>query len=283
MQRTKLHLFTLFAVLLTIPVSADHLGTVHLLPVAGHNSGAFGTFWQTDLAAFNPNASPITLEILLVEAGEGRTDNITSLDARDGESLTIPARSSLRIPDVLGDRDGLPEVTGALIIGAELPFTITSRTFTTDDSGGTFGSTVPTALEFVNQPGEVLAVPALSGADAGRSNIGLVAVSDDGTDLVLEVTLLTSDGAPLGSRSVTVPAGGITQLQFSTTVISSGPFDPGVAEIVIVSGSGAVNGYGSVVDNITGDAVFVTGVSTSAASETTAAEQLSKFFRGERQ
>lgn len=286
MKASSRHLCILYALFFALPVSAGHLQEVHLLPVAGHTAGAGQTFWRTDLAVFNPNTTPITLEILFVEAGEGRLDNVSTLGARQGESLSVPPRSSLRLSDLLGDRDGLQDVTGALIVGAEQRFTITSRSFTTADSGGTFGQTVPAASEFVHQPGETLLLPALSSSVGARSNVGLVASADDSTALVLEVRLLSEDGTLLGSRTVTVPAGGINQLQVSTAEIDATSFDSGAAEIMIISGSGAVSGYASVIDNITGDAVFVEAAAlrtTSAGLLSDATERLTRFFHQEKE
>lgn len=287
MKRVIAVLSVLFTAILTLPASAGHLDTVHLLPVAGHATGANGTFWQSDIAVFNPNTDPITLEILFVEAGEGLVDNVTNLQPRQGETLIIPGRSSLRVLDVLGAREEFQDVTGALIVGAEEPFTITSRSFTVTDSGGSYGQTVPPADEFIHGPGDSLLLSALSSAVSARSNIGFVATADDAAPLVLEIHLLAADGTTLGSRTVMVPAAGATQLQLSTAEISTTSFDSGAAEIVVLSGSGAVSGYASVIDNITGDAVFVTGAASRSASTATsladANERLMKLFEGEKE
>ncbi|HEX8152524.1 MAG TPA: hypothetical protein VF698_05335, partial [Thermoanaerobaculia bacterium] len=228
---------------------------------AAHTPGVNGTMWMSDVAIQNFQQSALTIELVLVESGFANTNNVFPLT-----SATIPANGSVLLKDVLNAYRGTTAITGAILIGADRPFAVTSRTYSMAPSGDTVGQTVMPARDFIenttrptNLTTAVAYIPGLINNSRFRTNLGFVAGNASSTDaLALTITLRDAAGAMVGNqRFIAIPAGGFVHTQFSA---SDRTFDIGSAEFRISQGSGAVVPYASVIDNVTADAVFVPGV-----------------------
>lgn len=235
----------------------------YVVPVASHTSGAFGTFWMTDLAIQNFQSRPITVNLVLIESGEGNFQNVSAV----GVPAVIPAGGSLALRDVLASQ-GKPEIAGAILVGADAPFAMTSRTYVTAAGGGTIGQTVPPARDFIeNSLGDttnataVAYLPGLVNNTQFRTNLGFVAGTSNTSvgSMVIEVTMRDAAGAVLGTRTFEIPAGSFRHLQFSSRAVADRTFDVGSAEVKILAGDGALVTYASIVDNVSADSVLVLG------------------------
>lgn len=266
-MRNALLMFALVASLAPRSL-ADHLSDFYVIPAATRTAGASGTFWGSDVSIHNFQPSPLTIEFLFIESGEGRSQNISNLEstALPNGSITIPAGGTLILRDVLdgfeGRRDGL---LGALALSAQLPFAVISRIHTSAAAGGTYGQTVPPVQGFVdntvgntNNATAVAYIPGLVNNTGFRTNIGFVAASGN-AGMTVTVELLMAAGNVGGSRTFVVPANTFVHLQFSAASMSTELFNAASARFRIPTGAGAVAPYVSVVDNVTGDAVFATG------------------------
>jgi len=257
-------------VMLFLPLIAFGQGVysdTYVIPVASHTPGAFGTVWRSDVAITNFQSTPLTVQIVVVESGEGNPDNVFALTSSSiNGSVSIPANSTVLLKDVLNSHRGLQNVAGALIVGAGAPFAITSRTYTSGPAG-TVGETVTPARDFFeNATGRsdntaVAYIPGIANNAQSRTNIGFLAAtgSASGAPMGVQVTIKDNSGKVLGTKLILIPAANFTQTQFSVGSITSLTFDTGVAELRIVQGSGAVVPYASVVDNVTGAASYIAG------------------------
>lgn len=263
-MRTRL--VTAVALLLVCSAAyANHYSDFYVIPVAAHTNGVNGTRWMTDIAIQNFQSTPLAVELALIESGEGSTDNVFPI----GDSVTVPANGSVMLSDVLNGHRGLAGVAGAILIGSDRPFAVTSRTFSMTPDGNTIGQTVPPVRDFIDNTfgstdlaNAVAYVPGIVDNAKFRSNLGAVLGNGSlSSDLVVTVTLRGANGAVAGTRTITVAPGNFTHLQFNArSVLGSAPMDIGSAEFRITSGSGAVVPYASVIDNATADAVFISGV-----------------------
>jgi hypothetical protein len=115
-----------------------------------------------------------------------------------------------------------------------------------------------------------------------RTNIGFTGSARRGAPLVIEVAILGAEGATLGTRTFTVPAGAVNHLQFSSAAITTTPFDEGTARVRIVSGDGEVVSYASVVENASNNAIFISSIVPGAnganATSSSFAEKLRSLF-----
>lgn len=261
MRRLLIAFLTIF---LAPAAFADHYSEFYVIPVASHLPGALGTVWRSDIAIQNFQSTPLTVSLVLIESGEGNSNNVSALSST---GTTIPAGGTVILGDVLGN-EGNPELAGAIMVGADAPFAVTSRLYNLPPSGGTFGQTVPGVSDFVeNAIGDTdnamatAFLPGLINNSRFRTNIGFVAGTSNSATapMRIQVSLKNAAGVLLGTQSFNIAPGGFRHLQFSSTVVASGTWDSAGAEIRIVSGDGAVVPYASVVDNTTGDAVFLVG------------------------
>lgn len=252
MRRLALLLMLLFSPALM----ASEYSDLYLIPIAGHVNGANGSNWMSDLAIQNPQSTPLNVQLVLIESGEGMPDNIASLGA-----VTIPAKGTRILRDVLS---GTPQTIGAILVGADRPFAVSSRTYIANSAGATQGQSITPLRNFVDNS---LAAADLSNATAYvagltsnahyRTNLGFVAGSGSPAGMMLEVDLFGADGTTLGTRMFAIPGGGFEHVQFSSTAVTNQLFDEASATFRIVSGSGTIAPYASVVDNLSNAAFFI--------------------------
>lgn len=261
-----------FVALMLYPLvaSANHYADFYVIPIAGHTAGVNGTVWMSDVSLHNFQNAPLNISVVFVQSGEGNPDNIFPLvTGTFTGSVTVPSGGSTTLKDVLNDFAGTPNITGALLIGADRPFAVTSRTYNLSPSGDSYGQTVPAARDFIdNSVGRtdtsmaVAYIPGLVNNSRFRTNLGFLAgnAGAPGETMTLEVSLRDERGAAIGStRRFTIAPAGFTQLQFSSRSVADRSFNDGSASFRIVQGSGAVVPYASVIDNRTADATFILG------------------------
>lgn len=267
MKTLKTALLLATALTLAGAAKADHYADFYVIPAAAHAPGANNTNFATDVAIHNFQALPLTVELVFVEAGEANMNNVFPLTGStvDG-SVTISGMGSVLLRDVLA---GYPagNVTGAILIGADAPFAVSSRTYN-NSAAGTYGQSVTPFRDFLedslgntDNTSAVAYIPGIVANASYRTNLGLVAANVSGSDsnLVVRFAIRNAAGQEIGNRSVVVPAGSIMQLQFSSQSLTNTPFDAATAEVRIVEGDGAVVPYASVLDNRSGDGVFIAG------------------------
>lgn len=254
--------FVAFALLLAaVTASADHYASFYVIPVASHTGGAFGTSWMSDIAIQNFQTVPLMVEMTFVRSGEGPGNNVVAL----GPPTVVPAGGNVIMNDVLAGISA--SEAGAILVGADAPFALTSRSYVTTPSGDTIGQTVVPARDFLeNSVGDTdnttaaAYLPGLISNSRFRTNLGFVAAtSNTGDGMTIQVTVRRADGTATGTRTFIVRRQRIQHLQFSSTTVGSGTFDIGSAEFRITAGDGAVVPYASVIDNGSADAVFVLG------------------------
>ncbi len=237
----------IFGVLLALaaPLSGGHATDFYIIPVAGHLNGIGGSVWRTDIVILNFQSSPVTIEMALIETGEGLIDNVFPVEVAAETSFSVGPGETRMLSDVLAGHRGQSSAVGAIIIGGDQPFVVTSRSYAVSTSGSTFGQTVTPVHDFVdNSVSGGMPAAFVAGLTANarqRTNVGFLAGADGQSagPLVVEVTLLSSDGTTLGSRSFSIPPGAFNHLQFSTRELSNANLDTGSASFRIVSGTGS--------------------------------------------
>lgn len=274
----KILLLTAFAVTLLAPTvaKANHLADFYVIPVASHTPGLGNTLWVSDVAIRNVSADNLPVQFVFIESGEANgasvnnTDNVFPLasDTIPGGSFTVPSNGTILIKDVLKNYRNLPAAVGAILVGADRPFAITSRSYVTREDGGTVGQTVPAVRDFLENVlggttnnAMISYLPGLTNNLSYRTNIGFVAGNSgaSGGNLVVAVTLRDASGATIGNtRNFILAPGTFTHLQFPSSAVANKAFDLATAEVQIVVGNGVVVPYASVVDNKSADATFIT-------------------------
>jgi len=236
-----------------------------LVSVAVNAPGEKGTYWQTDLCVFNPNTGrSASVELLFLQTG---SPPVKLYD------LTVPILGTVCFPDVLQAHVG---TVGALKVQVnnadqlDAPVVATSRTYTGqgDEGVGTYGQNVP-VFPISSVPATRLVIGGLQHYENGdgsgfRTNIGLVnPTSGDVGGIVIH--LYSKNGQDLGTLELGLPANGFVQVdRIVEKILGTGSSLEDFSVVIRfkdASGSeGAakeITAYASMVDNVTGDAVFV--------------------------
>src|SRR5581483_9688453 len=219
-----------------------------IIPAVGHVAGANGTFWRSDVTMYNPTSSAMTLSLQYLPAGAD--DRFTQV-----RTVPVAAGKTLMLADILTWM-GVSSGTGALDLRwtAGAGPVVTSRTYTTTASGGTYGQSIDPVTEFTNDA----YVPGLRSDARYRSNVGFANGGDDIIGVTTE--LLGANGQVLASGFVTLQPRSQTQMPLAAMFPSVNVQALGSVTLKAhVDGAANLFAYGSIVDNTSGDPVFYGG------------------------
>jgi len=224
------------------------------VPASANAEGAAGTQWHTDLQVKAGGGESATATVELLKRGE---NNFSPLSAE----FNIAPGQSLRLIDVVADVFGFSG-TGALRVTAtDGAILVTSRTFN-DDPGGTYGQYVPAISDDEATPfGSTVSLLQLSRSsetsDGFRANIGFVNVTSE--PIYVEVDLFDADGSPFGTVERRLKRYGYFQFNDIFSMVDAVEVADGYAMVRTTSEGGRFISYASIVDNRSGDAIFIPG------------------------
>ena len=219
----------------------------YLVPASARLAGVADTNWSSDLVLSNPGDEPIHATVAaLVRDRANPSPTTVRYDLAPGETL--------RIADVLGAFE-IESGAAALLISADHPLVVVSRTFNSVASG-TYGQFIPGVLvEQATVPGTKAYLAGLMeyGEHTGyRSNLGLVNLEDHPVSVTVQ--LHDADGNPLGTaRRYTLEAREYIQRTRVLREVTNADVPMAWAEL---SAGGRFIAYVSVVDNASGDPVY---------------------------
>ncbi len=237
------------------PLSAGvAAGTVLYHPVIASLPGQGGTNFVTDVRVLNTGSSVATVTIDYYREGAGGQSSPTA-------SATVPiaAGEQLVVADIVVNVFGLSAEKGGVIITADQPITAGARIYN-DQTGageGTLGQYQAGLVLSHGWPaGNVIFLENVAaGTGAGfRSNIGWFNPNPS----AVEVTFTASDTSGSMIDSITATAGPFEMQQANVGALFSGLGDYG-DHYISYSTTGGQNlfVYGSVVDNVNGDASYI--------------------------
>jgi hypothetical protein len=220
-----------------------------------HVTGINGDFFKTNLEITNLDSQPATVTVSLLPL------QLTGTPAAP-RVYTIAPGQTLEKRDLLESEFGLADPSAAgLRIHPSAParLVVSTRTFV-EKFGGTLGYSVPgTAASSAIGSGvtaTAIQIDQTSSPEGYRSNFGFTETAGFGVTVL--VTALSGDtGATLGSKMYTVSADHSFQASL-TDILGSGAVASNVyLQFKVLSGSGRVLPYASVVDNTSGDGIFI--------------------------
>ena len=217
----------------------------HTYMVGGiaHAPGAAGSNWRSKVALLNRSGGSAQVTLTYVRSSGPPL----------AESVTLADNQLLAWDDVAVTLFGVSaDSSGAIKIDSSQPLVVTARTYNASASG-TFGQFLPGVDEsdaLAYGQGGVISQLAKN-ADF-RTNIGFVNLGE--ASCQVRVTLRSSAGAAVGSqRTVTVPATGWKQDNDIFQAAGAGNHANAYATVEVLTAGCEVWGYGSVVDNHSGD------------------------------
>jgi hypothetical protein len=246
-----------------------------LIPTAAHLSGAANSFWVTDGEVHNYGTVSMDYRMDLLKRDNANTSPMT-------KTFSIPAGQAVRFNDILLAQFAYTGAAALLItpLGAtDGALIVTSRTYNdpeyansppVDDiplldqlalAGGTYGQFVPgqpvvTAITELDE-GRIVQLTHTAGTTATgfRTNIG--AVNTTGEAITVEIELRLADGTSLGTVDMALRAFEYKQIDKIYERVTSQTVADGFAVLRLKSGTGGFIAYASVIDNRTGDPIYV--------------------------
>lgn len=247
-------MFNRLATFVVIVIAAASVGGAadQFFHVAAHNPGVNDTMWLTDAQVFNPDAvNSIDVSLSFLEAGED--------EAKDGDEVTITVgpRQAVVLEDLVSSVLGRAE-SGSIRLASDSPFFASSRTYNIGDGeSGTYGQYIAAASseEAVAQ-GILLLASNDPATDGFRTNIGFV--NPGSSEVSIEVSVYDTDmGMLIGSTTLDLSPLGFQQLNDIFGIVGT-PIQVRTNATIQYLASAPVLAYASVVDNTSGDAIFVT-------------------------
>jgi hypothetical protein len=226
---------------------------VRTIPAIGHVDGANGSRFRSDLFLFNPTEHPQAVTLTAKRWDLPENESIVTLTLAAGESRTI--RDVL--PTLFG-KTGIARLRYVTSSGDPSGVRVTSRLYTIDDAGGTFGLLVPPLNSFQSSgPGESLEILGPVGGRNFRTNLSLVELTAfaGAPPVRVRIEIIDDFGARLDAFETEVPtAGGVQLLDlFRARGLGNGP----TAALIRISPlGGLVGAFATTLDNGTNDPTY---------------------------
>ncbi len=227
---------------------------------SAHATGFADTNWRTDVELHNSGdvATILTVEMLLHGVGNAKPRSV---------DLIVRPHRSVRLEDVLLRSFGI-EGKAALRVSSEGSAVIaTNRTYNLLQAGNglglpagaTFGQYIPARdVREAIGPGERGILIQLTHDGSARTNLGFVNLTDDFIDAGIDLHRAT--GEKLGSVGLRLAPYEYRQLTQAFATVTKAPVPDGYAVVRVITEGGRVLAQASVIDNLTGDPVFVPAV-----------------------
>lgn len=238
--------FLFFLILIPTLVFSESMADFHIYPIVAHQAGDKGTFWKTDCSFINHMDQKIGVTFYFYPS---------PYDEIVYERVFLPNEVIL-VEDIVKNWFGV-EGTGFLYIDASyisnpsnpsnVNFGSQCRIYTTKEDGSTYGQGIPN--QFFNalyQEGSEGFLIGIKNNERFRTNIGLACKYWGAT---IELSYYDENGDLLGTEEKFVGSKEIMQYRF--------PYEVNGGYIkVLLKDDDFCWAYISIVDNISGDAVF---------------------------
>jgi hypothetical protein len=228
------------------------------IPAIGHLDGANGSKFRSDLYLYNPTEDPRTITL------QAQAWDVAS--APVSVQFTMLPGEARVIPDALSKLFGMSGFARLRYMSADFTnpgqtVRVTSRTYSVDDNGGTYGFLMPPLNNFqIAGSGDTLEILGVVGGKGFRTNLGLVectaAASPTGHTAQARVEIIDDKGKTIDSFTMNVPATGGVQINdiFHARGLGDGP----TAALIRVSPlSGLIAAYATMNDNGTNDPTYL--------------------------
>lgn len=220
----------------------------YFIPAVARSVGQNGTFFQSEMRIFNRGTAPATVRMFLLQT----TNNAT---AHSAEVTVQPGRSAA-FADIVKTLIRLDAGIGSLLIDSTQPLHVTSSTFTTNnicpDRGGTLGQFIPASE--TSQASTRQRLYHVVHNSAFRTNLGLASVTRDPASVTIVVR--DANGSVLGQTTASLGIFGWQQIGSIVDAVRGGTTDDAYID---VTSDRPLLTYVSIVDNKTGDPIYVGG------------------------
>ncbi|HUQ81122.1 MAG TPA: hypothetical protein VM076_08295 [Gemmatimonadaceae bacterium] len=233
----------------------DVPGTVpRAIPVIGHLEGAYGAQFRSDLYLHNPRQSP---RYVILTARKWDAPQVQYV-----RWVYLNGRETRVVRDVLFSLFGLTGVARLRYSSAENEpgegVRVTSRTYSVDANGATYGCLVPPLNGFqIGTLGDRLEILGIGGGAGFRTHVGLVDLADNTLrNPIVRISIIGNDRRVLDTMTVEVPARGGIQLNDIFRARGIEPPPAALLVVEIVEGQ-QIAAYATLTDNVTNDPTYL--------------------------
>jgi hypothetical protein len=210
-----------------------------------------GGRWQSDVRLYNASASAQQANLIFVPEGNPSASRTVNISLAGGEVRLLD--------DILRGTFGLDAIGGSIVVttASASRLTASARTYFDSGTAGTFGQYIPSITSqggagLGERPLQILQVEQ---SDRFRTNVGLVELT--GNPAVAEVSVSAPELKVVATLNVPLQANEFRQLgSFLTQVGLPNTYNARIS-VRVISGSGRVGAYGSLIDNASGDPTYV--------------------------
>jgi hypothetical protein len=207
--------------------------------------------FHSDMRVFNGGTTDMPVNMTFYPMGGGAPVSAQPRTIRAGEVLVVD--------NVLPSLFNVSENGGSVLITTAQSSSLvaTGRTFTKIDGGGTFGQFIPgvTPAEGIGVGDRPLQVMQLEDSARFRSNVGLTELTGNGA--TVRVTLHLPDSKATPVVELTLAPNEFRQIRPIPALNPGQETYNARIEVEVISGSGRVTAYGSVIDNESKDPTYV--------------------------
>jgi hypothetical protein len=225
--------------------SAQTKAFVYYVPAVARSGGVNGSFFVSDVRAFNKGAATASVDAYLLPAGAMK-------------SFTVAPNQAASYEDVLTSLFELPNGAGALRIESDQPLLVTSHLQNVNslcpNVGGTTGQYLPAVPRSAASTHQRL--PHLTSDDGHRANFGVVNTSNAEANLTIKL-FDTDTGSFMSEAILRVQPQGWTQVNHIVDQFFI--FEPVPHGILEVTSDVPVIVYLSLLDNKTNDGFTILG------------------------
>jgi hypothetical protein len=211
--------------------------------------------FHSDLRLYNGGATDVPINLTFYP-GNGFAGFGTPVTA---EPRTIRKGEVLVLDNVLPALFNKSGTGGSILVttAANSSLVATGRTYTSVENNGTFGQFIPgiTPAEGIGTGDRALQILQLEESDQFRSNVGLNELAGNGATVRLTLTL--PDSKVTASTEVTLAPNEFRQLRPIVGLNPGKQTYNARLSVEVISGTGRVTAYGSVIDNESKDPTYV--------------------------
>jgi hypothetical protein len=235
---------------LAAAANAAQVETLYL-PAAAHVAGMNGAQWRTDVSLYNTSANVVTYTIEMLTQDADNT-------AATARTFTLASGQSIAHNDVI-DTVFAAAGSAALRITADGALAASARTYN-QTAQGTYGQLIEAGkADEAIKAGTTATIFPLAGSpsrDRGfRTNLGFVNAT--AAEINIEVSLHRATGEQVSARTVTLKPFSFNQINDAYGKAGAGEIEAGFAKVRTTTTDGAVLAYASVIDNLSGDPLYV--------------------------
>jgi subtilisin-like proprotein convertase family protein len=215
----------------------------HIAAVA-HTPGALGTAWQTDVRLFNRGTATAKVTAIFTHSGEEGWNHFAAV------TLSVAPKQIVALDDVVAATMHTSGLGQLEFLGDTDALVITSRTYTRANGGtaaGTYGQFIPAVS--TTESSTLAYVPQIQATPDFRTNLGF-AETNGGSGTVRVTLYDASTGSVVSQQDLAVVPFGQTQFPASGASLMT-------AELRVLNGDARIVAYGSVIDNHSGDPIYV--------------------------